>query len=304
MLPNLLLGKVYDCFIFFNELETLDIRFNELYDHVDHFVIVEANETFSGIAKPYYFEVNKERYAQFLDKIIYIKLDKLPTAWNEQCVGKYLDEKAYNENQENNFAWMREFYQRNQLMQGLKDCNSDDVIILSDCDEIPEGRSIKRIKELVAQHEIVSIENLCYYYFLNRLYNWAPESSASCALSYNDLKKSPTISTIRQWSHEHIVYDNPEDHRYRKRNTPITCMISSGWHFSSQGGYERIKYKFSSFSHYKDDFIVREINQDYLDWRETVEEKTTLVPIDDTYPEYILKNIEYFREIGFIDDSI
>ena len=62
-------------------------------------------------------------------------------------------------------------------------------------------------------------------------------------------------------------------------------------------------YKFGSFSHADDDFLVRERNQDYLDWRQTVEEKTTLVPVDDTYPEYILKNIEYFREIGFIDDS-
>ena len=54
-------AKIYDCFLFFNELEILDIRLHELYDHVDKFVLVESLETFRGKQKPLYFTENRER---------------------------------------------------------------------------------------------------------------------------------------------------------------------------------------------------------------------------------------------------
>ena len=69
---------VYDCFIFFNEIDLLEIRLNELNNVVDKFVIIEANKTFQNHHKPYYFEENKERFSQFSSKIIHIKLDKYP----------------------------------------------------------------------------------------------------------------------------------------------------------------------------------------------------------------------------------
>ena len=65
--------KVYDCFIFFNELDLLELRLETLDPYVDHFVISECDSTFSGEDKPFYFEENKEKFSKFLDKIIYIK---------------------------------------------------------------------------------------------------------------------------------------------------------------------------------------------------------------------------------------
>ena len=53
VLTTLSFAKVYDCFMFFNEYEVLDLRFHELYDHVDHFVIVESCEGFTGKSKEY-----------------------------------------------------------------------------------------------------------------------------------------------------------------------------------------------------------------------------------------------------------
>ncbi len=66
--------KIYDCFTFFNELDLLEIRLEELYPYVDYFVLVEANKTFSGKEKRFYFEKNKEKFEKWLNKIIYIKI--------------------------------------------------------------------------------------------------------------------------------------------------------------------------------------------------------------------------------------
>ena len=44
--------KTYDCFQFFNELDILEIRLNELYSQVDYFVIVEAEASHQYKRKP------------------------------------------------------------------------------------------------------------------------------------------------------------------------------------------------------------------------------------------------------------
>ena len=62
--------KIYDCFNFFNELDILELRLNILYEHVDYFVIVEADKTHSGENKPFYLKENMERFKKFSDKII------------------------------------------------------------------------------------------------------------------------------------------------------------------------------------------------------------------------------------------
>ena len=66
---------VYDCFPFFNELDLLEIRLNVLKDGVDRFVIVEAGETHTGKPKPFYFEENRGRFAEFLARFEYVKVD-------------------------------------------------------------------------------------------------------------------------------------------------------------------------------------------------------------------------------------
>jgi len=70
--------KLYDCFTFFNELELLDLRLMTLNDVVDFFVLVEANRTHTGAPKEFIFEKNKDMFAEYLDKIIYVKIEDLP----------------------------------------------------------------------------------------------------------------------------------------------------------------------------------------------------------------------------------
>ena len=66
--------KIFDSFLFFQELDLLEIRLKYLYPVVDKFIIVESNQSFTGKAKNYNFELNSQRYSKYLDKIIYHKI--------------------------------------------------------------------------------------------------------------------------------------------------------------------------------------------------------------------------------------
>jgi hypothetical protein len=123
--------KVYDCFSFFNELDVLEIRLNELDKYVDYFVLVEMTVTHKGDPKPLYFEQNKKRFDKFLHKIIHIVVADYPQV---------------------NDPWIREHYQRNCIERGLNNCNNNDIIIISDVDEIPRGTKISEFKEHKIQH--------------------------------------------------------------------------------------------------------------------------------------------------------
>ena len=111
--------KVYDCFLFNGENLVLEIRLNQLSKFVDHFVIVEFSETHSGIKKESL--INKSLLNKFKNKIRYF----------------YIDEKLNTLN-----AWKRESYQRNKISKGISDASDDDLIIISDLDEIPNLEKI------------------------------------------------------------------------------------------------------------------------------------------------------------------
>jgi beta-1,4-mannosyl-glycoprotein beta-1,4-N-acetylglucosaminyltransferase len=67
--------KIIDCFTFYNELKLLEYRLNILYNIVDYFIIVEANQTHQGKSKKLYYNENKNRFEKFQDKIIHIVVD-------------------------------------------------------------------------------------------------------------------------------------------------------------------------------------------------------------------------------------
>jgi beta-1,4-mannosyl-glycoprotein beta-1,4-N-acetylglucosaminyltransferase len=115
---------IYDCFMFFDELDILDIRLHELSSVVDRFVLVEATKTFSGNPKPLYYADNKEMFREFNDRIIHIVVDDMP---------------------EGDDPWPREKFQRNACMRGLATAQPDDIIIIGDVDEIPRAEKVLEI---------------------------------------------------------------------------------------------------------------------------------------------------------------
>ena len=250
--------EIYDCFLFFNELDILDIRFNELYEAVDKFVLVEASETFRGNPKPNYFHDNKKRYEKFLDKVIYVSVE---------------------DNFNTSDPWARERFQRDQILRGLVNCKDNDIIIVSDVDEIIKASLLPSIIEplINGQADKILCEQTLYRYFINRLENriWP----GPYVVLYKDIKTA-----------------SPDVLRLQREN--FKKAHGTGWHFTSMGGWKQWLEKLSAYSHAETD-IPQNRDRNYI--RHLIDSQFKLVAIDNTYPKYILERYSYFVEKGFID---
>ncbi|MBY0477404.1 MAG: hypothetical protein K2Q24_07135 [Chitinophagaceae bacterium] len=212
--------KVFDCFTFFNELDLLELRLKLLNEVVDHFVIAESNLTHAGKPKPYHFEAAKERFAQWMDKIIYIPLQQTTEGltFDEHLTG-YTPTSA---------AWQLENGQRNALAQVHGFIADDDKVLLSDLDEIPNPRVLKGLS---VPETPVSFAMLFHYYFLNCQNTGTERWWSGSILSSGKFYKQTTPQLLR---------DNRNNYKRIKK---------AGWHFSYLGGVEKIKYKIQSFAH-------------------------------------------------------
>lgn len=140
--------KIYDCFIFFNEIELLELRLITLNNIVDYFVIVESDSTFTGIAKEYIFEKNMKLFKKYFSKIIYVKV----------------------KSKNNEDAWQNEHQQRNAILSALRNIERDDYIMISDVDEIPNPIELYNAIYIKKLPMFVMEQKLTYYY-VNYLQN-------------------------------------------------------------------------------------------------------------------------------------
>ena len=152
--------KIFDCFMFYDEELLLDIRMNILNEFVDYFVIVESKYFHNGKKRELKFDINK--YSEFKNKIIYI-------IQNEQPENLKLLNPSDNEGLKSFKlifnAHLREHYQRNCIAKGLKASDENDIILISDVDEIPDLKNIN-IKNI--KNKIILFEQKIFYYKLNR----------------------------------------------------------------------------------------------------------------------------------------
>ncbi len=224
---------------------------------VDKFVIVESTETFRGLPKPLNFLRNKDRFAPFLDKIIYIIVD---------------------EHLETENPWERETYQRNQILRGLTECDKEDVILISDVDEIVEAKGVVTIHSLLRNRrqkkQYLGVSQRFHCDFLNSIPPSTPWKG-TVATSYANLKKK-----------------SPQKLRDMRNKVP---SVAFGWHFSWQGGAQQKLYKLTSFSHTECDTPEKRNSLLYEN-----HEPYPVMTIDDSFPQYIVDNQAYFEEIGFI----
>lgn len=212
--------KICDCFMFYNELEILDIRLHEVYDVVDYIIIIEATKTHTGKTKPLYYAENKERYSKYSDKIVYMLTD----FEEKHPFTRYLNAPSAD--------WYREHYQRECIQVALNNLNlaNEDVIIVTDVDEIPNKVVMQNIKD-----NRLKIENNCTYSFEMALYYYNIE-----------------LTTNRKWYHS--VMFNHFTYKQIHLLTPVrlakkTFTISnSGWHLSYFGDENFIKNKVESFA--------------------------------------------------------
>jgi beta-1,4-mannosyl-glycoprotein beta-1,4-N-acetylglucosaminyltransferase len=262
---------IYDTFSFFNELELLDIRLHELDSVVDRFVLLEASKTYSGLDKPMYFDENRQLFSNYLDKIIYIPLIEFPESFPTDDTGN----------------WLRENYQRNFIMTGLKECKDDDIIIVSDLDEIPRNTIFGRCNNFKDVGEnFYTIHQLSFYYYFNTYFT-------------NFIWRGSTISNYRVLSSQ-----NPQYFRNKRRRG--IQIENGGWHFSYMGGINKIQYKITSFAHSEFDNDQFN-NKEYLNkcvselrcyhTRDQRHKKMIVGDVNDKgfLPKYVTENLDKFK---------
>lgn len=211
--------KTFDCFTFFNELDLLEFRLRFMDPYVDHFVIAESNLTFNGKPKPYYFEEVKDRFKPWMHKIIHI-----PVIQNAEGLSFENDER-YNPASS---AWKLENEQRNALLGAGNQMADDDLVIMSDLDEIPDPRILLKINKANLP---MAFSLLFHYYYLN------------CQnIGESRWWKGCIASTGRQFKEI-----TPQGLRDKRDVYP--SFAKGGWHFSFLGGAEKISYKIRSFAH-------------------------------------------------------
>jgi beta-1,4-mannosyl-glycoprotein beta-1,4-N-acetylglucosaminyltransferase len=248
---------IIDCFPFFDELDLLEVRLHELSDVVDMFVLSEATRTFTGKPKPLYFDANKKRFMEFSDKIEHVVID------------------TYNASDLHD-PWNMDYYQKQQGLDAAIErfcLGSNDIIILSDCDEILKADSVK--KAIKVMGKTVTMKMPLFNYWMNCIctsIKWVYAKLARCE---------------KNLSHRRI--------RYRKSACTIT---DAGWHFSFLGD---VKRKLEAYAH-------TEYNRAPFNTAEHIENQKKLGRdlfnrknyrhkfLDDInyLPEYVLSNMDKF----------
>lgn len=223
------MAKVFDCFPFFNELDLLEIRLHELSGVVDRFVLAESSTTFSGEPKPLHFAENRERFAPFLDRIHHIVVDGMPSG---------------------EAGWERQDRQRNALAAGIADAAPDDLILLSDVDEIPSAEAIRRAAARPAERaEVVCFELRMFNYFVNLEAGHRWLRNGPRAVRRRNLGTFKELRAVRGPA------GNPLRDLFRGLRAsfgmgrPVRRVVlrDAGWHFTYLGGAAAVQEKLKSF---------------------------------------------------------
>lgn len=301
--------RVYDCFTFFNELDLLEIRLNELDPVVDYFVLVEATKTFSGKQKPLYYNENRKLFSQFSDRIIHVVVDDMPTVIN-------------------NNRWPLETFQRKCIWRGLHSCVSNDIVLISDVDEIPTAALVKDFCNTIVHPSIIEMarEWLCKQ--INNTSNFSGNHYIRSFLGKMITILSPKSRIVKVY-HKHYEYylngyvmdrlpgtsmmqfstlinvlnADPDNARWL-RGIPHIYQYG-GWHFSYLGGVDKIIYKIKSFSHsefdterYTDAEKIEKLMEggSNLYGKNGKGHNITYVEIDETYPVFVQEKCERLKK--------
>ena len=266
--------KIYDCFSYWDENILLDLRLNILNDYVDYFVIVEGNKTWQNNSKKLQFDIND--FNNFKKKIIYIPVEDMP---------------------DGDDPYLRENFQRNCISRGIKNASEDDIIMISDLDEIPNPEKISEFKNNM---QYAAFKQNHYYYKMNlqsiRNPNWF--GSRICVKKF---LKSP------QWLRNLKFKKRPF---WRIDKLRLNNIIENGgWHFCNLKNVEELLYKYSNLCETNDPYHFKEkIDPKFLKIDEIKkkillgediigrDEKYESVKIDDSYPMYLLKNLNLYKD--------
>ena len=292
--------KIFDCFMYFDEDLILDLRLNYLNRFVDYFVIIESVYNHNGQKRTPKFDITK--YKKFENKIKYYLIDhegEIFSSIEKNDTAKQIADKQIMN------ALKRENYQRNYILNGLKEANDEDWIIISDLDEIP-NLEINNLK--INNSKIVFFKQFMIYYKLNLyLKNFPWIGSKACKKKY--LKSPQWLRNIKDRNYSWWRIDTYlSDTKYSN----VKIFDHGGWHFSYIKSPKDIEKKLRSYLHHTE-YELNPLNPEKIS--ELIKQKKTVynLKVDSRFdkfndgntlqmldlnllPKYVKDNFEIFSD--------
>ena len=297
---NSIVMNIYDCFMYFDEDLLLDLRLNVLNKYVKKFVITEATYTHNGSKKKLKFDINN--FKKFKDKIDYIVVDKQPPNILEA-----VEDEPYHKKGEklilNGMA--RDYFQRENLNKGIINAEDEDVILISDLDEIPNLTNINFSK---INNQIIFFKQKMFYYKLNLYYqefNWFGTKA---------VKKKNFISPqwLRNVKGKKYSKWRPDVYFSKKKYSNLFFVEDGGWHFTCLRTPEELENKLLNFAHHyefeesglkikdlrkliSEKRVMYDHNIDQKGYKWSGQSKLKTVP-NNLLPEYISSNLDKYKK--------
>jgi beta-1,4-mannosyl-glycoprotein beta-1,4-N-acetylglucosaminyltransferase len=272
--------KIYDCFTYCGEDRLLEIRFKTLFNEVDKFVIIEGNRFFNGNIKKKKFDINK--FNEFRSKINYFYIEDFP------------------EHDGNN--WNYEYFQRNKINLGLEGLDDNDIVLISDADEIPNLNN----KIFLKYDSAVFLQKM-FYYKLNILcydgLKWNKKWPGTKSCKFKFFKNAQNVREFRVKNYQWWRFD---------RSIKRYIEQDGGWHFAYLMNADNISKKVSGFGHEvshvlkNENFNIEEladknrINQKIESLNDIYGRKNIklkIVDIDKSFPKEIFENVFKYQDL-------
>ena len=291
--------KIFDCTTFFNEKMMMDLRFNILNEHVSKFIVVESIYSHSGKKKSLNFNIDD--YPKFKDRIKYIVIDKEP----ENLIK---DKKTLNlpqNKRQNSLKRIEQSY--NHMFLGLEDADDEDLIMISDNDEIPNLQSSEFNQK--SNNDYFIFEQLFFYYRFNLLYDRMKWYGTKACKK----KKLKSFSILRNTKNKSYPFWRIDTFFSDLKQTNLKIIKDGGWHFTNIKKPKDLFEKLSNFGHH-DEFelsklkiedIEKKINNKMVFYNHLLDksdpnkwnDEYKLKKIDNKLlPDFLIKNYSNYTE--------
>lgn len=260
--------KVYDCFTYNGERDILKLHLNILAPYVDRFIIVEANQTFTGHPKELHFFREQRYFKQFWGKIDYFVVNN----WEDET----LWEKARTSpNTKGAFHWQREFYIKENIHKALRSSGvqDNDMVFIGDVDEIIDPAA------LYESDSPIKARLKVYQYYLNN--ESSEEFWGTLIAQYGQIKDS-CLNHLRS------------DPTLYSKGDPI------GWHFTSQGGFKELQRKLDdsyTAETYNSPIIQAALKQNYENRLDFLGRNFTFKITEDSWPSYLKEHKKEYKHL-------
>ena len=287
--------RIIDCTTYYSEDLMLDVRFNILNEHVDKFIITESKFSHSGKEKKLNFDVNN--FPKFKDKIQYLVIENEPSGIDKDNVSSSVKRM-------NSLLRINQSY--DFMMNAIKDASDDDLICISDNDEIPNLNS-ESFKN--SNKDIFIFKQLFFYYKFNLFYDLMPWYGTKACRK----KKLVSLSWLKNLKNREYPIWRLDTFFSKTKQTNLEIIENGGWHFTNLKTAQEIYTKLSNFGHHNEfdvSGVTVEDIQECIDNRivnynhqadQTDENKYTanykLKVIDDKIlPKYLINNKQNLKE--------